>query len=404
MLKHPPAFLADYKTLKKDFGFPLYVYDAHKIKEQFHNLTMAFQTADLSIHYACKANSNIQILKILKELGAEVDIVSTNEGKLAQLAGFSPQEIHYTPNGVAITEYYEAISQGYNISVDNIEIMKQIAEYRPGCALCVRINPSVKAGGHDKISVGHKRSKFGLPVTQLEEVLHLNQSGAIQVKGLHIHTGSDIKNVEAIKKAAKVLLEKAAPFSEKLEFLDFGGGFKVAYQETEKDAEIGEIAQWLQQEINIFNQTHKTKLKIVIEPGKYLVSEAGYFLAEVTQMKDVYGTRFVYLNAGFNHFIRPMYYDAYHHISNLSNPQGSPEKVDVVGFLCENDTFAKDRLIPKVQVGDILCFHNAGAYSYTMSSSYNLRERPAEVLIEGKNVKIIQKRQVFKDLINGQVI
>jgi diaminopimelate decarboxylase len=237
----------------------------------------------------------------------------------------------------------------------------------------------------------------------LEEVLRLHQSGAIQVKGLHIHTGSDIKNVEAIKKAAKVLLEKAASFSAQLEFLDFGGGFKVAYQESEKDAEIGEIAQWLKQEIDIFDRTHQTKLKMVIEPGKFLVSEAGYFLTEVTQIKNVYGTRFVYLNAGFNHFIRPMYYDAYHHISNLSNPQGPTEKVDVVGFLCENDTFAKDRFIPEVHVGDILCFHNAGAYSYTMSSGYNLRERPAEVLIEGKNVKIIQKRQVFEDLINGQV-
>ena len=403
MLKHPPSFLANYKALQKEFGFPLYVYDAEKIKEQFHKIRAAFQTANLSVHYACKANSNIQILKILKEQGAEVDIVSTNEGKLAQLAGFSPQEIHYTPNGVAITEYYEAISRGYNISVDNLDIMKQIAKYQPGYALCVRINPSVKAGGHDKISVGHKRSKFGLPVSQLEEVLPLHQSGAIQVKGLHIHTGSDIKNVEAIKKAAKVLLEKAAPFSAQLEFLDFGGGFKVAYQESEKDAEIGEIAQWLQKEIDIFDRTHQTKLKMVIEPGKFLVSEAGYFLTEVTQIKNVYGTRFVYLNAGFNHFIRPMYYDAYHHISNLSNPQGPTEKVDVVGFLCENDTFAKDRFIPKVHVGDILCFHNAGAYSYTMSSGYNLRERPAEVLIEGKNVKIIQKRQVFEDLINGQV-
>jgi len=403
MIKHLPSAILEFEKLKEKYGFPLYAYDEQHIKHQYKTIKDAFNDANLSIHFACKANSNIQILRLLLDMGSEVDVVSLNEGKVAELAGFKNEQIHFTPNGVLIGEYLEAIERGYQISVDNLDIIQTLAARHTGIGLCVRINPSVMAGGHSKISVGHSKSKFGLPLNQLDSVVKLNKEGKIKVHGLHIHTGSDIKDVEAMKKASSVLIQNAQGFLTHLKFLDFGGGFKVPYRKNESAADISEIGLWIQNEIKKFHALHGTQLSIVLEPGKFIVSEAGYFLAEVSQVKNVYGKKFIYVNAGFNHFMRPMYYDAYHYISNLSKPDEPLEEVDVVGYLCENDHFAKERKLPQTEVGDVLCFHNAGAYSYTMSSSYNMRERPAEVLFNGENVKIIQKRQVFEDLIRGQI-
>lgn len=393
----------DWKDLVKEFKLPLYVYDANKIEEQFESLKAAFPTDKLQIHYACKANSNNQVIKILKSKGAKLDTVSWNETRLGKACGYSPKDIHFTPNGAPFEEYENAIKEGYSLSVDSLPIINEIAEKYPGQELCIRLNPNLMAGGHQKISVGHKLSKFGLSTEHIQSVVDLHQKSKIKVTGLHIHTGSDIADIDAYRHAVKILLENAVLFKDQLKYLDFGGGFKVPYSPGEKSIDIQSIGQWITQKVEDFDHRHGTDLKIYIEPGKYLVSEAGYFLTSVSQVRETHGTKFAYLKAGFNHFIRPMYYDAEHHISQLSNPQGVKELYNIVGYLCETDTFASNRWLPEIRVGDILAFHNAGAYAYIMASNYNLRERPSEILLQDGNVKIIQKREDFQDLIRGQI-
>jgi diaminopimelate decarboxylase len=346
----------------------------------------------------------LHILNLLAEKGAHLDVVSVNEGRIGELAGFPPEKIHFTPNGVAIQECFDAIERGYSLSLDHIESIREVSNMVPGIQLCIRINPAVKAGGHEKISVGHDASKFGLPPDQLSEVMELQKSKAIQVVGMHIHTGSDIGDVEAIKKGAQVLIREAKAFSETIEYLDFGGGFKAPYFEDDSRTDVDAIGVWLVNQMKSFEDYCGHSVQLVLEPGKFLVSEAGYFLAEVSQIKTNYGTHFAHINAGFNHFIRPMYYEAVHNISVLGSNNGQSQKsYEVVGYLCETDTFARGRTLPKLNEGDVLVFHNAGAYSFSMASQYNMRLRPAEVLMLDGESYLIRAREKFADLLIRQV-
>lgn len=393
----------DAKELQDEYGLPLYVYDGNKVIEQYNRLVTAFDTDKLEIHYACKANANNHILKLLHQLGADLDIVSLNEARLASMCGFKTHQIHFTPNGAPFSEYAQALDAGYGLSVDSLPIIEKIAKEFPGTSLCIRINPKVYGGAHQKIAVGHEQSKFGLSLDYIPRIVELQHEKRIKVVGLHFHAGSDIHNLNTIQKGAEVLLDTASKFTEYLQYLDFGGGFKVPYSPQQKSIDINEIGQWISQKVADFDKKYATNLKIYIEPGKFLLSEAGYFLAAVSQVKTTHGIKFAYLQAGFNHFMRPMYYNANHYISQLSNPQGVKEMYNIVGYLCETDTFASERLLPQISVGDILCFHNAGAYAYSMASNYNLRERPAEVMVLDGKVKLIQNREVFQDLIRSQV-
>ncbi|NBC24274.1 MAG: diaminopimelate decarboxylase [Bacteroidetes bacterium] len=386
------------------YGYPLYIYDGNKMQTQYDRLSSAFGDHPHDIRYACKANSNLYVLKLLAEKGAHLDVVSVNEGRLGEMAGFSRDCIHFTPNGVSLDECREALDRGYSLSLDHVPSIQQLADERPGLPLCIRINPAVKAGGHEKISVGHRTSKFGLSIDQLNEVEKLHFQGAICVKGMHIHTGSDIGDVDAIKKGAQVLFEQAKAFKNSLEYLDFGGGFKVSYHDEDFAIDEKGIAEWLIRKIKDFEGYCGRPIRIVLEPGKFLVSEAGFFLAEVTQLKKTYNTTFAHLNSGFNHFIRPMYYEANHEITVLGKEGKSAfKKYSVVGYLCETDTFASDRSLPELAVGDVLVFHNAGAYAYSMASQYNQRPRPAEILMFNGAAHLIRKREVFDDLLATQL-
>jgi len=386
------------------YGYPLYIYDGNRIQYQYDLLSKALSGHEHQIRYACKANSNLHVLQVLAKRGAHLDVVSINEGRIGELAGFSPGQIHFTPNGVPLAECREALDRGYSLSLDHLPSMRALAKERPGLPLCIRINPAVKAGGHEKISVGHKASKFGLALDQIEEVANLQASGALRVVGMHIHTGSDIGDVSAIKKAAQVLLDEALPFATTLEYLDFGGGFKVSYFDDDSATDIAGIGRWLTDSMKEFEQKCGRNILLVVEPGKFLVSEAGFFLAEVSQIKTTYGTCFAHVNSGFNHFIRPMYYEANHKISLLNEKKEAIKKdYHIVGYLCETDTFASDRNLPELKVGDILVFHNAGAYAYTMASQYNQRLRPAEVLLQDGQSHLIRMRETFDDLLTRQV-
>ncbi len=393
----------DVLGLCKEFGTPLYVYDAAVIERQYNKLMNAFPNKNMKISYACKALTNISILKFIKNLGAKLDTVSIQEVQLGLKAGFEPKDIMYTPNCVNIDEINKAVGFGVQINIDNISILEQFGHlYSDTYPVCVRINPHIMAGGNKKISTGHIDSKVGISIYQLRHLERVIATNNIKVNGLHMHTGSDILDVDVFLRGAEILFEAARSFKE-LEFLDFGSGFKVKYHSDDNTTDIEELGEKLGTRFNEFCKEYGKDLTIMFEPGKYLVSESGFLFVRTNVIKQTTSTVFAGVDSGQNHLIRPMMYDAYHHITNVSNPNGIQRIYTVVGYICETDTFGWDRKLNEVREGDILVLHNAGAYGYSMSSNYNSRYRPAEVFIINGEAKLIRRRETLDDLLATQV-
>lgn len=389
--------------LAEQFGCPLYVYDAHKIESQFHRLTAAFSKVErVRINYAVKALSNVAILQLLKSIGANLDTVSIQEVQLGLYAGFQPEQIIYTPNGVSFEEIEEAAQLGVQINIDNLSVLEHFGTKYPNVPVCIRINPHVMAGGNTNISVGHIDSKFGISIHQMPHILRIVENTNMHINGIHMHTGSDILDIEVFLYAAEILFEAAAHFKT-LDFLDFGSGFKVPYKKGDIETNIEEFGRKLSKRFNAFEKEYGRPLTLAFEPGKFLVSEAGFFLAKVNVVKQTTSTVFAGIDSGFNHLIRPMLYGSQHHIENISNPKGKERFYTVVGYICETDTFANNRRIAEIKEGDILCFRNAGAYCFSMASNYNSRYKPAEVLWkDGKGI-LIRERETFEDLLKNQI-
>ena len=384
--------------IAKNYGTPIYVYDKQKIEEKYEKLNLAFKGQKVRFFYACKSLSNINILKIIKNVGSGLDTVSINEVKLGIQAGFDSKNILYTPNCVNITEIKEAIALGVHINIDNISILEQFGnQFGNEYPIMIRFNPHIMAGGNYNISTGHIDSKFGISIHQLRHVLRIVKTLNINVEGLHMHTGSEIKDIEVFLQGLEVMLEIVRNF-DSVKYLDLGSGFKVPYKKEEKETDLTLLAEKLQVKIKEFNQETGKDLEIWFEPGKYMVSESGHFLVQANVIKPTPATVFVGVNSGFNHLIRPMFYNSYHQIENISNPKGTERLYTVVGNLCETDTFAWDRLINEVNENDILVFRNAGAYCFEMSMNYNSRTKPAEILVDGADIHLIRKAQVFEDL------
>ncbi|TXE09481.1 diaminopimelate decarboxylase [Gelidibacter salicanalis] len=396
----------EYKTLLQianDFESPVYVYDSEKIGTQYKRLTSAFsKVKTLKINYAVKALSNISILKLFKSLGSGLDTVSIQEVKLGLKAGFSPDQIIYTPNGVSLEEIEMAAELGVQINIDNLSILEQFGTRHPKTPVCIRINPHVMAGGNTNISVGHIDSKFGISIHQIPHLLRIIENTKMNINGIHMHTGSDILDIDVFLYASEILFDTALHFKD-LEFIDFGSGFKVPYKEGDIETNIEELGEKLTKRFNAFCKKYGRELTLAFEPGKFLVSEAGVFLTKVNVVKQTTSTVFAQVDSGFNHLIRPMLYGSQHEIINISNPKGRERFYSVVGYICETDTFANNRRIKEITEGDILCFQNAGAYCYSMASNYNSRYRPAEVLWHNKKAHLIRKRETFDDIIHNQV-
>lgn len=390
--------------LAAQFGSPLYVYDAAKIESQYKRLAGAFsKVGNLRINYAVKALSNVAILQLLKQMGSGLDTVSIQEVKLGLHAGFSPERIIYTPNGVSFEELEEAAQLGVQINIDNLSVLEHFGQVHPKIPVCIRINPHVMAGGNSNISVGHIDSKFGISIHQLPHILRIVENTRMHINGIHMHTGSDILDIEVFLYAAEILFDTAKHFKE-LDFLDFGSGFKVPYKKDDIETDIEELGKKLTKRFNAFEKEYGRELTLAFEPGKFLVSEAGYFLAKVNVVKQTTSTVFAGIDSGFNHLIRPMFYGSQHHIENISNPKGKERFYTIVGYICETDTFANNRRIAEIKEGDVLCFRNAGAYCFSMASNYNSRFKPAEVLwMDGKAI-LIRERETFEDLLKNQVM
>lgn len=393
----------DALELAEQFGSPLYVYDAQTMRAKYKRMTDAFSGTRLKINYACKALSNLNVLHLFRELGAGLDTVSIQEVWLGLKAGFAPADIIYTPNCVSMEEIALAVDAGVRLNIDNISILEQFGHaYGSSVPVCIRINPHIMAGGNSKISVGHIDSKFGISIHQMRHVERVVKSMGIRVEGIHMHTGSDILDVDVFLAASEILLETAFRFPE-LKYVDFGSGFKVAYKPGDMTTDIEDLGRRMTEKFNAFCREYGRELEIHFEPGKFLVSESGYFLVKVNVIKQTTATVFAGVDSGLNHLIRPMFYDAYHHILNLSNPAGIPRVYTVVGYICETDTFAWDRPVSEIREGDTLCFLNAGAYGHVMSSNYNSRFRPAEVLVDNGEARLIRKRETLDDLLQNQI-
>lgn len=386
-----------------EFGSPLYVYDADKIGQQIESLNSAFPGLKLRIKFACKSLTNISILKLIRAKGAELDTVSIQEVELGLRAGFKPEEILFTPNCVSFDEIKAAISLGVMINIDNISILEQFGhEFHNTVPVCIRLNPHIMAGGNKKISTGHVDSKFGISIFQLRHLQRVIQSNNIKVIGLHMHSGSDILDAEVFIRGAEVLFDAAMDFPD-LEFIDFGSGFKVAYREGDVTTDINELGDKLTKAFKTFCKDYGNKLEIWFEPGKYIVSEAGYFLVKTNVIKTTPATVFVGVDSGLNHLIRPMMYDAYHDMVNISNINGTKRIYTIVGYICETDTFGLDRKMSEVHEGDIIAIKNAGAYGFMMASNYNSRLKPAEVLIIDGKAKLIRSRETMEDIYKNQI-
>lgn len=387
----------------QQFGSPIYVYDAERIQFQYNRLTNAFSKVEkLRINYAVKALSNISVLKLLKQIGSNLDTVSIQEVTLGLQAGFAPERIIFTPNGVSLEEIEQVAALGVQINIDNLSILEQFGHKHPNVPVCIRINPHVMAGGNSNISVGHIDSKFGISIHQLPLLLRIVENTKMKINGIHMHTGSDILDIEVFLYAAEILFETAKNFKN-LEFLDFGSGFKVPYKKDDIETNIEELGEKLSERFNEFQEEYGSPLTLAFEPGKYLVSQAGFFLAKVNVVKQTTSTVFAGIDTGFNHLIRPMLYGSHHHIENISNPEGKPRFYSVVGYICETDTFASNRRISEITEGDILCFHNAGAYCFSMASNYNSRFKPAEILWYNNEAHLIRKAETMEDIMRNQI-
>jgi diaminopimelate decarboxylase len=394
----------DVVELVEKYGSPVYVYQTSKMKQQYDSMLHAFKDIKVKINFACKALNNLNVLRFFKGIGSGLDAVSIQEVQLGLQAGFKPQDIMFTPNCVSIEEIIEGVKLGVKINIDNISILEQFGNlYGNKIPVCVRINPHILAGGHEKISTGHIDSKFGISIYQMPHVHRVVETTNIKVEGLHMHTGSDILDVEVFLRGAEIMLDVARSFPD-LNYVDFGSGFKVAYKPEDYFTDIESLGKDLTRVFKKFCKEYGRDLTLVFEPGKFLVSEAGYFFARVNVVKQTLSSVFAGLDTGLNHLIRPMFYDAYHQILNVSNPKGKLRIYTVVGYICETDTFGWNRKINDIREGDYLVFLNAGAYCFTMASNYNSRLRPPEVLIhEGKDY-LIRKRETLDDLLKNQVM
>lgn len=382
----------------QEFGTPLYVYDANSIVEQYNLLIRSFSGTKVRIKYACKALANLNILRLLCKAGSGLDAVSIQEVWLGLKAGFKPDDILYTPNCVSLEEIVLAVEEGVKVNIDNISMLEQFGnKYGGSVPCCIRINPHIVAGGHAHIQTGHIDSKFGISIHQMRHVQRIVKTYGLKVEGLHMHTGSDILDSNVFLNAMEVMLETAMSFRE-LEYIDFGSGFKVAYREDDVTTDVSDMGKQVSMRFNEFCRDYGKELEIWFEPGKFITSEAGYFFARVNVVKQTTSSLFAGLDTGFNHLIRPMFYDSYHRILNVSNPGGTERIYTVVGYICETDTFGLDRKINEIQEGHILCFMNAGAYGFTMSSNYNSRFRPAEVIVYDGRARLARERETLDDL------
>lgn len=397
------------ESLIKEYGSPLYVYEAKTIRDRAERLTKAINFKNKMIKYACKANTNIEIMKILKEYDTGVDAVSPGEIFAALTAGYRPEDILFTVTNPSWDEIQYAIDRKVLVNLDSLSVLSRFGREFPGYEVCVRINPDVGAGHHSHVITGGPESKFGISYRDVQRIKEISSKYGLKIKGIHQHIGSGILEPEMFIKAMDVLLKVALEF-EDLEFVDFGGGIGVPYKKEDTPLNIEELGKRITNRFQRFCSEYGKEVQLMIEPGRFFVAESGFLLATVQSVKQEERHLFIGVDTGFNHLIRPAMYGSYHEIYNGSNSDGTIKEQVIAGNICESgDTFTRDengivdRPLPEFREGDIVCIANAGAYGYSMASQYNSRPRPAEVLIENRESRLIRKRDTIEEIFRNNL-
>ncbi len=382
------------------FGTPLFVYDLDLVKERYRDLFKFIPCEGLAIHYAMKANYNIDLLKTLLEAGAGLDTVSPAEVFLALELGFPKDKIIYTANNMTDFEVDEVAETGVLMNIGSLSRLRKFGKKYPGSNICLRFNPDVCDGDSANTMTGGDLTKFGILFDDLDEVLDIVRRNSLHVKALHEHTGSGLQKCESVYRSMENLMRIATPenFPE-LEFLDFGGGFKVPYREDEARVDYVAMGAHIAELFEALREKYGKKLGIRFEPGKYLAAECGVLLTRVNTIKYNRTRVIAGCDSGFPQLIRPVLYGAYHQIHNLSNPDGKKQVYDICGNICETgDRFAEQREMPEIREGDLLAIGNAGAYCYSMGGIYNLRSMPGEAVVKDGVLKLSRRKTGDREL------
>ena len=388
--------------IAEEYDTPLYVYDADMILKRYNDLYKFIQWPKLRIYYAMKANFNFGILKLLEKAGARLDTVSPGDILLAKKAGFSSDRILYTANNMKEKEVDEVHATGALMNIGSLSRLEKYGIKYPNSRVCLRFNPDVVDGAHKKIMTGGDLTKFGILLNDVDKVKSIISAHNLTVVGLHEHTGSGLQLTDSVYQSMQNVMAIATKENfPALEFLDFGGGFKVPYRPEETQVDYKKMGSEITRLFSDFCREYGKELELYFEPGKYIVAEAGYLLVGTNTIKNNNQRIIVGCDSGFPQLIRPVFYDAYHHIVNLSNPDAALKTYDVCGNICETgDLFAEQRKMSEIREGDILSIENAGAYCYSMGSVYNLRAMPTEILVQDGKAKVVRRQLSNEELID----
>jgi diaminopimelate decarboxylase len=392
--------------LTQEFGSPIYVCDEARIRENYRNIHDAFSRyMDTRIHYACKANTSLAILRILEQEGAGIDAVSIGEVRTCLKAGFTPDRIMYTGVNVSDKELKEVADLGVMINVDSRCELERLAEIAPQHEISFRITPGVGSGHSDKVITGSKGAKFGIPLNEVIDTYARAKDLGFKIKGIHAHIGSGGQRVEPFLDMMQVIIDLVNEIKElgiDLEFIDMGGGIGVPYKPQEDEMDLAQLASEITDMIE-----QETDIKtLIIEPGRYIVCDAVVLLTRVNDVKDAGTKKYIGCDAGFNTLIRPAFYDSFHYVT-IANKFGKAcvNRYDVVGPICESgDYMAHDRVLPEPVPGDIVAIYNAGAYGFSMSSNYNSRPLCGEVLVNDGKAELIREPETIEELWRHQRI
>lgn len=390
------------QLIVSEYGSPVFVTDAERLRSQAQKLLAAFAVINAKIFYAIKANFDPHIVRVIKDTGIYgIDAVSPYEVRLALEIGYTSKQIIFTPSNPSREEMRYVHERGILQNLGSLSELARFGEMFPGSDVSMRICPEIGAGENNKVTTGQIESKFGIARGDVSEVKKLCKKYDLSIVGIHSHIGSGIYDAQVFSDSAKAVCAIAADFS-CVDFVDLGGGFGVYYKPEDKEIDLDSFALALVSPIEELEKKLGKKIEVRIEPGKFLVTNATVLLTTITTIKKKGGIRFIGVDSGFNHLIRPAMYDAYHHIVNISHPDGKSKEVSVVGNVCETcDVFNSKIELAEPREGDLLAILSAGAYGASMSSNYNLRAIALHVLIDGENITLTRERQSYEQIMKN---
>jgi diaminopimelate decarboxylase len=396
--------------LIEKYGSPLYVYNEKILRQRCREMKQFIPDPHFVVNYSVKANANLELLKIIKDENFNLDVVSGGELYLALQAGFKPEQVLFIGNNIAEDEMKYAIETGISISVDSLSQLEMYGKLNTGGKIALRFNPGIGSGHHEKVITAGKETKFGIEKKYIKQAKQMANKYKLKIIGINQHIGSLFMQGDAYIRGSSILLEIAKNFND-LHFIDFGGGFGIPYhkQDNERRLDLIKNGNILTKIAREWMKDYKKEVIFKIEPGRYISAECGILLGTVHAIKLNYNKKYIGTDIGFNIFIRPAMYNAYHDLEIYRNSKQKSlknEKATIVGNICESgDIIAKNRMLPRIMEGDVIGILDTGAYCFSMSSNYNGRLRPAEVLIkENSEQLLIRKREVYADLIRNFII